>query len=288
MNTGLSKYYKLFGLSETATQADIKKRYRQLAMLYHPDKHGGNDRKFVEIKEAYEYLTGKRTISHPQHTHTYSPTRSSSQARQQSQEERIKQAKQRQRDTIYKEHIENERYFQSLISGNRWRTIRISAIAGALITFILLVELFLPYRYEKDQIIAYDNYEIGAMESGSSVKKFYLESGRNFYIKDLHPIIYQSDPEILLVKSSIFHNDTGVLSFYNTQELFHPIQYNLGAHSLLLIPFFLFPLFIRLFKRKTHTFTLFYFLSLYLSTPLIAYYLFSNYRWLHLLTLGSI
>ena len=287
MNTGLSKYYKLFGLPETATQADIKKRYRQLAMEYHPDKHKGNERKFIEIKEAYEYLTGKRTIAQQQ-VHTHSPTRSTSQARQQPQEERIKQAKQRQRDSIYQEHIENERYFQSLISGNRWRIIRISAITGALITFVLLLEIFLPSHYEKERIIAYDKYEIGAMESGSFVKKFYLESGKSFYIKNLPPVIYQSDPDILLVKSAIFHNETGIISFYNRQHLSHEIQYNIGAHSRILIPFFLFPLLIILFKRKTYTFTLFYFLSLFLSAPLIAYYLFSGYRWLHLLTLGRI
>lgn len=287
MNTGLSKYYKLFGLPETATQDDIKKRYRQLAMQYHPDKHRGNNTKFIEIKEAYEYLTGKRTNSQQQ-VHTHSPTRSTSRARQQSQEDRIKQAKQRQRDSIYKEYIENERYFQSLVSGNRWRIIRISAIAGALITFVLLLETFLPYRYEKERIIAHDNHEIGVLQNDSYVKKIYTESGKSYYIENLSSGIYYSDPDILLIKSAIFHNELGIIPLYGSQTHIHKIQYNIGAHSLLLIPIFLFPLFIVLFKRKTYTFTFFYFISLYLSTSLIVYYLFGSDRWLHLLMLGKI
>jgi curved DNA-binding protein CbpA len=34
----------------------IKKRYRELVMIYHPDKNGGNDEKFKEIANAYEIL----------------------------------------------------------------------------------------------------------------------------------------------------------------------------------------------------------------------------------------
>lgn len=288
MSTGLSKYYKLFGLPETATQGDIKKRYRQLAMQYHPDKQKGSDKKFVEIKEAYEYLTGKRTVPQSQQPYTYSPTRSSSQVRQQPQEERVKQAKQRQRDTIYKEYIENEQYFQNLISGNRWWIIRISALAGALITFILLLETLLPYHYEKERIIAYDKYEIGVLENDSYAKRFYTESGKSYYIENLSPGIYYLDPDVLLVKSAIFHNEIGVIPFYDTQNHLHEIRYSIGAHSLVLIPIFLLPLLIILFKRKTYTFTLFYFVSIYLSAPLMTYYLFSSERWLHLLTLGRI
>lgn len=285
MSTGLSKYYKLFGLPETATQAEIKRRYRQLAMRYHPDKYGGDKRKFIEIKEAYEYLSGRKIVSGRQQTHTYSPTRSTSQARQQSNEERIKQAQQRKRDNAYKEHIENERYFQNLVSGKRWNILKLSAVLGLLIVFVLILELFLPHHYEQERIVAYGKYDIGALDSGSSVKKIFTESGKSYYAENVYPI-YHLDPDVIIVKSAIFHNETGIIPMYGSNTNTFRIQYNIGSHAYLLIPVFLFPVFIVLFKRKTYTFTLFYFLSLYLSTPLIAYFIFSNDRWLHFLTLG--
>jgi curved DNA-binding protein CbpA len=288
MNTGLSKYYKLFGLTENATQADIKKRYRKLAMYYHPDKFGGDNRKFIEIKEAYEYLIGKKTVIQSLQTQKQPSTRSTSQARQQTPEERIKQAKQRQQDSAYKEYIENERYFKNLTSGNKWKIIRASAILGTIITFTLLLEFFFPYRYENERIVAYDKENIGALESGSYAKKFYTESGKSYYVESLYSVILQSDPDVLLVKSALFHNELGIIPFYDTQMRLYKIQYTFGAHSLILVPIFLFPLLVVLFRRKTYTFTLFYFLSLYLSAPLTAYYLFSNDRWLHLLTLGKV
>ena len=51
-------YYKLLGVSRTASQDDIKKTYRKLARKYHPDvnKDKEAEKKFKEIGEAYEVL----------------------------------------------------------------------------------------------------------------------------------------------------------------------------------------------------------------------------------------
>jgi DnaJ-class molecular chaperone len=53
-------YYKVLGLSRTATQDDVKKAYRKLVLKYHPDRNPDNQeeasRKTAEINEAYEVL----------------------------------------------------------------------------------------------------------------------------------------------------------------------------------------------------------------------------------------
>jgi len=52
-------YYKIIGVSETATAEEIKKAYRKLAKKLHPDATGGDKTKesrFKEISEAYETL----------------------------------------------------------------------------------------------------------------------------------------------------------------------------------------------------------------------------------------
>jgi DnaJ-class molecular chaperone len=49
-------YYATLGIQRNASDAEIKKAYRSMAMKYHPDR-GGDEKKFKEISQAYEYLS---------------------------------------------------------------------------------------------------------------------------------------------------------------------------------------------------------------------------------------
>lgn len=52
-------YYKSLGVWKSATEAEIKKAYKKLAMQYHPDRNKGDkkaEEKFKEINEAYQVL----------------------------------------------------------------------------------------------------------------------------------------------------------------------------------------------------------------------------------------
>ncbi|MGC1952546.1 MAG: DnaJ domain-containing protein, partial [Gammaproteobacteria bacterium] len=51
-------YYKIMGLSRSATQDEIKRAYRKLARKYHPDvsKERDAEQRFKEVGEAYEVL----------------------------------------------------------------------------------------------------------------------------------------------------------------------------------------------------------------------------------------
>ena len=52
----MKNYYKILGVKNDANKQEIKRAYRKLAIKYHPDK-GGTDEKFKEISEAYEILS---------------------------------------------------------------------------------------------------------------------------------------------------------------------------------------------------------------------------------------
>jgi molecular chaperone DnaJ len=60
-------YYEVLGLSKSASKADIKKAYRQIAMQYHPDKNPGDkeaETKFKEAAEAYSVLNDEQKKAH--------------------------------------------------------------------------------------------------------------------------------------------------------------------------------------------------------------------------------
>jgi len=59
-------YYKILEVTKTASEAEIRKSYRKLALIWHPDKHTGAakeeaEKKYVEIAQAYEVLSNPDT-----------------------------------------------------------------------------------------------------------------------------------------------------------------------------------------------------------------------------------
>lgn len=53
-------YYKILGIEPNASEEEIKKAFRKLAHVHHPDKSGGNEAKFKEASEAYAVLSDKK------------------------------------------------------------------------------------------------------------------------------------------------------------------------------------------------------------------------------------
>ncbi|HEX6053361.1 MAG TPA: molecular chaperone DnaJ [Gemmatimonadaceae bacterium] len=57
--TAMADYYSVLGVSRGASDEEVKKAYRKLAMQYHPDRNNGSrdaEEKFKEITEAYDVL----------------------------------------------------------------------------------------------------------------------------------------------------------------------------------------------------------------------------------------
>ncbi len=67
-------FYKVLGIERNASDAEIKKKYRSLAMKYHPDRNADNPQaaevKFKQVKEAYEILSDpKKRAAYDQFGH---------------------------------------------------------------------------------------------------------------------------------------------------------------------------------------------------------------------------
>ena len=107
---------KILELPMNASEANIRKKYKKLALVHHPDK-GGNTEKFKKIQGAYAYLTGaNKRVEHEAeaeaHQTHHEPFRESTNNYFESQREQYERweraRKQRQRETHEREQRQRE------------------------------------------------------------------------------------------------------------------------------------------------------------------------------------
>jgi len=66
--------YSVLGVSTTASPAEIRQSFRELALKYHPDKNKNSEesrQKFIQIVEAYRVLTEDNARKEPYHKNGY-------------------------------------------------------------------------------------------------------------------------------------------------------------------------------------------------------------------------
>lgn len=276
----LKRYYDILGLPVTATDTEVRKQYRKLAMRLHPDKNPSPQAKerFLIITDAYEILIGKKE----------SPFGSRSiqgKSPEKTHEERVKEAKKRYYEQQEKERIANEMYYQSLFRGKKWKILKLSAIPGLIIASLLILDLLLPRHYEKDRVTHYAK-DIYAGGRNVSISLIQTAKTNKFWIEGINYKLYGEHPEILVERSWIFHQPINVISVQKIDYEPYGVYYTFYQFTLLIAALFALPYLIKRFKRRTIMFTVFYHVGLYITPWLLIFFLLVNDHWAHLLTLG--
>jgi hypothetical protein len=147
-------YYKILNIDRYATEIQIKKAYRDLALKYHPDKAGafGSHQKFTEINEAYQVLSRKDHRENYNFIYDY---------------EHIDRKRQ-QADAIFTETVN----WRKNAERRQWRppfyargedsidltpyikSVRIISMLSFLFTFLIILDYFLPKTNYEQTVLA--------------------------------------------------------------------------------------------------------------------------------------
>ena len=275
-----AQYNQVFGLTESASKAEVKRAYRKLAMKYHPDRN--DDPKahklFLDLTEAYQIIIDDK----PRPSETIvSPKRTDK-----TNEERIKEAQERLRKQTERNKINQEIFIQKLTSGLKFKVFKILAIVSTFLAVILIVEKILPSRLQESRVISYSKIYNGLVHD--EIRLFKTENEQSFFLEDPNPNRLFDNPEIV-VESSIWMRNPirvwsrGIYSYKSYGVDFSIINLFPIVPLLLLIPIYTWK-----FAKRKYGFIVLLNFSVYAISIFVIYILISENRWLHLLTFGFV
>ncbi len=143
-------YYEIIGVSPRATEAEIKRCFRKLALTYHPDKNNSPEaeEKFKELNLAYEVLgdVNKRAQYDLSLTN---PTLYQHQTRNAQTPHRDPAYRRRRPSSTYRD----EKYSPKELMANSLPYFRWGCWFGLLITLTVAIDYFIPFTSSKEEII---------------------------------------------------------------------------------------------------------------------------------------
>ena len=118
----MKDFYRILGLNRNCSTQDIKSAYRRLAQEWHPDKNKSSNahEKFIEIHEAYEFLSNpdKRKFYDSLHnTETKKDIVASPKSTQQQRQTYEKFEKEAHMKAEYYSRVSFDKYFTDFLSG---------------------------------------------------------------------------------------------------------------------------------------------------------------------------
>lgn len=277
----LKRYYDILGLPMGASKDEVKRAYRKLVKLYHPDRNSSPEaqQRFLLIQKAYDVINSGVIAAAKSSETAY-------EKRKREGEERLKKARERYRKTHAQEQYREHVYYHKLTSGKQWLFFKTMSYLCAFIAALLLIEFFLPHHFVKDSIRGYSHDTYGGLRT-NSVMLVELQNEGKFFIENTgykSPFDYHT---CFLEQSWIFHQPLALHHPQNGISYYvYPIDFTVNSLFPVSIVLLLVPLFTVYYKRKNANFSILYHASYYFVFILLLLFLFTEDRWIHFLTAG--
>lgn len=276
------KYYKTLGLNSSASLDEIKKSYRRLAKIHHPDrsKNPNSAEIFIQITDAYDVLTGQKTI-------TSSNNNERAFKQKDDLEERLKKARVRFDKRQQQEALENENYYKNITQGRKHKKFKIVALCSVILSLLMLIDGIIPGNRTREDVTGINlrtsnhglHYnEITTINLNGEEENIWID------LEFAYVLIHQK--EVVVERTFLFHDIKMIYAPYENQWAFSKADYSLAGIFPTIPILLFFPLIVLLFKSKTILYSFLFNVSYYAFMLLVTMILLSNFRWLHLITLG--
>lgn len=279
-----SECFRLLGLPVTASESEIRKQYKKMALRLHPDVNPDPlaHEAFIKLSKAVEILLN------PDYKEEKTDKRESRRSGNESEEERLERmrvAKMRYEQQRMRQAQDNAIYFRSLTSGLRWSIYKYIMRISVVLSLAMTLELFLPRHYENDILIGSTKSLNNGIIKGN-ITQIKLEKNGSYYIQNTPSAWASTYPEVIIESSWFLHTPIKMIATDDFTRYRSAFDFHIWSVRYPLILLLLLPLYPYLRRRKTLTFVFLYHLSFWGVGIISAYLLLTQGRLLHLLSLG--
>jgi len=276
--------YKILGLEQGATEAEIRRRYKKMAMRVHPDINPDPNahEQFIQLSLAVEILLNPGKESASGRT-----SRSTSKKNEnfEGQKARMEEAKMRYEEQKRRKQAEDDAYFSSLTTGKKWSLYKWVVRVGVVFAAILVLDSFLPHHVESDKIERFSTVDHNGLRY-PKICAIYFENRGSYYVKQNRANWFASYPEVKIYTTWLLHTPMEFEVSDDFQTYKTGFDFYSGSIKWLLIGLLLLPLFPYLKRYKKLSFVFLYQLSFWGIGTLEVFLLLTEYRLGHLLSLG--
>ena len=292
------RYFDILGISPTKDEKVVKKAYRKQVMKYHPDRNPSEvaKDKFIEITEAYERFLLILSHANKRPTNTYRPSQDYAQSTNykstyqktstSTREERVEEARRRYEERKRKENLENERYFQKITTGKKWKLFKTIMYACTFFALFFTVDQFiLPSKTIAAHIVE-KNPSIRLSSAGyETTSPVVFNNGQKAFIST--KFIALEEMNYMYLERTFFFKDIKNVKVWRDNKWYtYTPDFGMISNFPLTLVILLIPLFGFILKSKTLYFSLLFNVSFYLMPIVLIGILILNDRWAQLVTLG--
>ncbi|NBR13246.1 MAG: J domain-containing protein [Crocinitomicaceae bacterium] len=278
-----NRYYDILGLPQNATEKEIRKRYKELAKKFHPDRNPSPDadKMFIAINHAYQQLLTPSSVKST--TFSNAPTEEELRAKQ----EEIYREKARKftRNKLKQEHEAQLLFYKKLRNGKLWLAFKGVTFLCFFVVVLMVADVFLPSIKEQELVTGYSK-QVFNSSSENEVCLIETKSGKRLFLNQNSNLDFNYIPFFTLETTRIFKHPTRAHknSYFSSSEI--PVHFTFyWAQSVIWI-LFLVPIVFLFYKKDDVFFAIGHYYTRYVSGSLLIYFLVTENRWLHLLTLG--
>lgn len=282
--------YKTLGLKTGASADEIRRAYRRLVKKYHPDRNPSPTAaaEFIEIQSAYEQLTGSQTTPDPSAVEQKYRAR---QAQYDQDLDAYKKQRAKAREKIRQQKRNEEAYktayLQQLRSAKIGLWHRAVAGLGALLFVVLWIDFFLPPQQRAISAEAYGIHSYGSID-GHLVQVFKSTDKRAFWVADYQTQNLPKAQKLRSIETPWLHQVKALTFHEGLYEHIVPIHFSFYWAQIWISLLFLIPVLSWYLASADIIFVAGSFVSRYAISAIMLWFLLSESRFIHLLSLGQL